>query len=114
MMRMSTLAENALLVPRHKIKRGEPAWDIALLFPPQGDWTEEEYLALNTNHLVEFVDGFLEFPPMPTMSHQEIVLFLCQMLRTFATATGIGKALMAPLPVRLWSGRFREPDILFM
>jgi hypothetical protein len=28
--------------------RGQPAWDIARLFPVQGEWTEEEYLALET------------------------------------------------------------------
>lgn len=32
----------------------EPAWDVARLFPPQGGWSEEEYLALPGNHLTEF------------------------------------------------------------
>ena len=48
----------------------EPTWDVAQLFPPQGDWSEAEYLALDTNHLVEFSQGFVEFLPMPTLSHQ--------------------------------------------
>jgi hypothetical protein len=40
-------------------QKGEPAWEIAELFPPQGYWCEEEYLALTdgTNHLVELTDG---------------------------------------------------------
>jgi hypothetical protein len=35
----------------------EPAWEVALLFPNQGAWSEEEYLALDTNRLVEFTHG---------------------------------------------------------
>jgi hypothetical protein len=35
----------------------EPVWEIAQLFPGQGQWGEEEYLALTTNHLVEFSQG---------------------------------------------------------
>jgi hypothetical protein len=49
-------------------RTGEPTWEIAHLFPIQGDWTEAEYLALDTNHLIEFSDGHLEFLPMPTQS----------------------------------------------
>jgi hypothetical protein len=32
-----------------KTGRGAPAWDIALMFPRQGDWTEDEYLELEGN-----------------------------------------------------------------
>src|SRR5947209_8290461 len=48
------------------------------ILPRQGEWTEEEYLAL-TDHrarLVEFTDGFLEVLPMPTRAHQKILKFL--------------------------------------
>ena len=38
----------------------EPAWDVALLFPTQGNWTEDDYLELDTNRLVEFSHGFVE------------------------------------------------------
>jgi len=37
----------------------EPTWDVAQLFPPQGYWSEAEYLALDTNHLVEFSQASL-------------------------------------------------------
>ena len=53
--------------PRGKF--AEPAWQIATLFPNQGVWDEGDYLALTTNHLVEFSDGYIEVLPMPTMSH---------------------------------------------
>ena len=40
----------------------EPAWQIARLFPAQGAWSVEEYLSLtnDTNHLVEFSQGYVE------------------------------------------------------
>ena len=52
----------------------EPAWQIARLFPAQGAWTVEEYLALtnDTNHLVEFSQGYVEVLPMPTRRHQKV------------------------------------------
>jgi Uma2 family endonuclease len=84
------------------------------LFPNQGHWTEEEYLALDTNRLVELVDGFLEVLPMPMVFHQLIVKFLLKHLETFVAAHAAGLVLFAPLPGRLWAGQFREPDILFL
>src|SRR6516225_2804569 len=61
---------------RHPIVPGEPTWDIARLFPAQGDWSESEYLALATNQLIELTDGALDFLPMPTIFHQRIAQFL--------------------------------------
>ena len=93
---------------------GEPTWEIARLFPYQGAWSEEEYLALDTNHLIEFDHGRLEFLPMPDISHQRIVAFLYRLLWTYVSARGLGEALFAPMPVRLWAKKYREPDILFL
>jgi Uma2 family endonuclease len=93
---------------------GEPAWDVALLFPRQGHWTEAEYLALDTNQLVELSDGCLEVLPMPTPYHQLIVDFLHSLLQAFVAAHGAGVVLFAPLPVRLMPGKYREPDIIFL
>lgn len=92
----------------------EPAWDIALLFPPQGQWSEAEYLALNTNRLVEFSAGSLEVLPMPTAVHQLIVVYLHELLATFVTRGGLGLVLLAPFRIRLWRGKYREPDVMFM
>jgi Uma2 family endonuclease len=93
--------------------RGGPAWEVALLFPPQGEWSEQEYLALDTNQLVEFSDGCLEVLPMPTLFHQQIVEYLFDLFRAFLAIHSLGKVIFAPLPVHLWSGKFREPDIIF-
>ena len=46
--------------PPPPILNWQPVWEIAFLFPEQGDWTVEEYLALDTNWMVEFDDGVLE------------------------------------------------------
>lgn len=92
----------------------EPAWDVARLFPDQGQWSEEEYLSLNTNQLVEFTQGFVEVLSMPTVFHQRIVAFLYSALLAFTAAHRLGEVLFAPVRVRLWSGKYREPDLIFM
>jgi Uma2 family endonuclease len=93
---------------------GEPTWELANFFPRQGEWTEEAYLTLNTNHLVELTRGCLEFLPMPTHGHQMVVAYLYRLLATFVEAHSPGVVLFAPLRVRLWAGQFREPDVLYM
>src|ERR1035438_747115 len=92
----------------------EPTWEIAHLFPPQGMWSEDEYLALETNHLVEFSNGRLEVLPMPTTLHQLLVAHLYGLLLSFATTHDLGMVLFAALRVRLRPRVYREPDIVFM
>jgi Uma2 family endonuclease len=87
---------------------------VAYLFPTQGNWTEEDYLALDSNQLLEFSHGFLEVLPMPTTSHQLLVVYLFGLLHAFTASRDLGTVLLAPLRVRLWPGKFREPDIVFM
>jgi Uma2 family endonuclease len=97
---------------RRRPRKNEPAWDIAELYPLQGQWSEEEYLRLGTNRLVEFDDGVIEVLPVPTTSHQLILSFLfLQMLPYFSE---LGLLLMAGIRVRLWPRKYREPDIVFM
>jgi Uma2 family endonuclease len=98
------------------LREAEPAWEIARLFPAQGTWSEEDYLALtrDTNWLVEFSDGQIEVLPMPKQSHQLIVQFLNNLLFAFVTSANLGRMLFAPLRVRLRKDKFREPDIVFM
>jgi Uma2 family endonuclease len=93
---------------------GEPAWAVATLFPNQGQWSESDYLALGTNRLVELCDGCLEVLPMPTRLHQLIVKFLFLALDAFVKPRDLGEVHFAPLPIRLWEGRFREPDVVFL
>jgi Uma2 family endonuclease len=93
-----------------------PTWEIASLYPAQGQWSSQEYLELagSTNHLIELSEGRLEVLPMPTDLHQRIVAFLYRALFAFAASNQLGQVRFSALPVRLWDGKFREPDILFM
>ncbi|HJQ80832.1 MAG TPA: Uma2 family endonuclease, partial [Lacipirellulaceae bacterium] len=102
--------------PSHVPVIGEPAWDLALLYPMQGAWSDVEYLALTagTNRLVELSDGNVEVLPMPTSSHQRILLFLFTQLQAFVSPKKLGEVLCAALRVRIRPGKFREPDLLFM
>ena len=93
---------------------GNPTWEVAHLFPDQGTWTEADYFSLETNTLVELADRTLEVLPTPTELHQMIVLFLYESLVGFVRNQKLGTVLVAPLRIRLWEGRFREPDVVFM
>lgn len=109
---MSSVPER-LLVPEG-LRYGEPTWEIAQLFPAQGTWSESEYFALETNRRLEFSHGYLEFLPMPTVLHQRIAAFLYDALRAFIIGLNLGEVLFMGTRVRLWAGKYREPDVLFM
>jgi Uma2 family endonuclease len=100
-----------------KVKRGQPTWTTALLFPRQGEWTEEEYFALegSDNRLKELSKGCLEILPIPSAQHQRILRFLIMAVHNYLTgAQKGGEVLFAPLPVRLWPGTVREPDLIYL
>jgi Uma2 family endonuclease len=85
------------------------------MLPPQGEWSEEEYLVL-TDHrsrLVEFTDGFLEPLPRPTDKHQNVLQFLFLAFFGFVQPRG-GKVHFAPLRLQIRPGKFREPDLLLL
>lgn len=94
--------------------REQPTWEIAELYPAQGHWSEGDYLALETNRLVEFSDGYIEVLPMPSISHQFIVLFLYETLKRYVKPRRLGRVLVAPARVRLWRGKHREPDVFLL
>ncbi|MBI2805549.1 MAG: Uma2 family endonuclease [Planctomycetes bacterium] len=97
--------------------RHEPVWNIARFYPLQGDWTEEDYFSLERtsgNWMIELNDGCLEFPPMPDPFHQDIVDFLFTAFKAFLKDRQFGRAYFAPLPIRLWAGQIREPDIAIL
>ena len=83
------------------------------MFPNQGHWSDTDYLALQTNHLVELCDGRVEVLPTPTTSHQRIVLSLCRAIFAFISTRGLGEVLIAPCASGCRDGRYREPDIVF-
>ncbi len=111
---MTAVLESAKPSARSNGKLREPVWELAKLWPLQGDWTEEDYLALEReigNQMIELCDGFLEILPMPDLYHQLIVQMLFRCLDDFVRALKSGLVGTAPLPVRLGRGKFREPDI---
>jgi Uma2 family endonuclease len=93
------------------------AWKDLLedLLPPQGCWSEEEYLVLtdHRNRLVEFTDGFLDALPMPTDKHQSVLGFLYVIFLQFMQPLG-GKVQFSPMRLRIRPGKFREPDLLLL
>lgn len=95
-------------------KAGTPVYELADLFPTQGEWTEEEYLRFHEKVLLEFEDGFVRVLPMPTLSYQRIVTFLFTLLRSFLMQHDLGEAVIAPYKVKLRQRSYREPDILVM
>lgn len=94
--------------------RGDPTWEVAGFFPRQGEWGEHDFLAMSTNRFVELNDGFLEVLPMPSPLHQVIVGFLFERLQAHLKKGRIGRAFFAPMPVRLWPGQYREPDLIVL
>jgi Uma2 family endonuclease len=112
---MSSGTAPATAWPPHS-RRGDPPWEIAVLFPAQGHWTESEFLALQkrTNRLVELSDGQVQVLPMPSPFHQWVVRFLFRVLETFVLGLGSGEVLFAPLPIRLGPGKYRDPDIVYL
>jgi len=93
---------------------GEPVWQLATMFPRQGNWSLDDYLTLDAGRLVEFDNGSIEVLEMPTLEHQRIVQFLYRWLFAFISPENLGEVFVAPLPVRLWEGKYREPDIVFL
>ena len=80
----------------------------------QGEWTEADYLAIESTRMVELSDGCLEFLNLPSVSHQLIVAYVFGRLNPFVIGRASGTVLFAPLPVHLWSGKYREPDIIYL
>jgi Uma2 family endonuclease len=100
---------------RRRGARSRRSTEIVDLFPRQGQWTEAEYLALpETNRIVELSEGSVVMPDMPGYSHQYAVFELAVALRAFVREHQLGTVAVAPLRVRLWPGKFREPDVVFM
>ncbi len=87
---------------------------VAELYPPQGQWTEADYFALpGTNRSVELSEGRLIMPPHPTYRHQTALQNVFLKFQAFVGTHQLGVVRFAPLPVRLWPGKIREPDIMF-
>jgi len=112
---MASVGAPADLLSHPPSRRGEPTWEIAYSYPSQGEWTETTYLSVaGKGQLIELSEGCLEFLPMPTLLHQRIVRYLQRLLEVYVLAHAAGEVFFAPLPVRLWAGKYREPDVVYL
>jgi Uma2 family endonuclease len=104
---------NMPLIPSHE---PEYAWELATLYPAQGDWSEEEYLDLtdHSNRRIELTDGRLEFLPMPTEIHESLVQFLFIALYEFVQSQKLGKIYSNGIRLRIRPRKHRLPDIIFL
>lgn len=91
-----------------------PAWEIARIFPDQGDWSDHDYLQAtrHTRQLVELNDGHIEVLPMPSFEHQRILGFLYRFLWALIAGMPDAEVVFAPAKVRLRTGKYREPDLI--
>lgn len=65
----------------------------------------------------ELASGRLVLLPMPTQSHQLMILFLVQCLQIFSRKHAPGTVLFSGIRVRLRGGaraKYREPDVIYM
>lgn len=98
-----------------KRRPNEHTLAVAELFPTQGEWTEHDYFSLpDTNRYIELSEGKLIMPPHPTYAHQTALQNFFLKLNEFVESRRLGVVRFAPLPVRLWPGKIREPDIFFI
>lgn len=91
-------------------------WELATLFPEQGEWSEEQYLELtdHSKRRIEFTDGRVEFLPMPTDIHESLVEFLFFAIHEFVAKRQLGKVRWTGIRLRIRPGKYRFPDIIFL
>lgn len=91
---------------------GEPTREAAHRLPPQGHWSEEDFLKLQSTQMAELVNGRLEILPMPNLKHQRLLKMLLGFVEAAAPPHSL--VLFAPLPTKLFPGTIREPDLLYI
>jgi Uma2 family endonuclease len=82
--------------------------------PAQGNWTYEQYAALDDGQRYEVVNGVLYMTPAPNIAHQDAVLGFAHYLLTYIQFSGLGKVIVAPCDVELAPKVVVQPDVLVM
>ena len=84
-------------------------------FPPQGEWTWEDYLRLpEDGQRYEIIQGVLYVSPAPTFDHQFALGRLFRLLDRHAGDHNLGLVLVAPFDIRLFPGADSvQPDLMF-
>lgn len=77
--------------------------------------TYEDYAALpEDGPRYELIGGQLFEMPSPTRAHQELVVRLLMLLRSFVDASKLGKVYVAPFDIRLSPHDVVQPDIIYV
>ncbi|MFM9960478.1 MAG: Uma2 family endonuclease [Planctomycetaceae bacterium] len=105
---------NTLVKKRTGRKREAAALRMLDLLPDKAVWTEDEYLDISTNHIVEFTDGRVEVLPMPTPYHQAVSRRLLLALDDVVRGDQLGEVFHCPVPLLTGVTKYREPDLLFV
>jgi hypothetical protein len=87
---------------RPESHEGDPAWELALLFPTQGRWRHSDYFALDTNRFVELQNGRLEVHKPPTLLHHLVLQHVLDELQRWNKLAQRGMVLHATLPLVLF------------
>ena len=103
-------------IPATPSRDPEYVWELATLYPEQGEWSEEDYLELtdHSKRRIEFTEGRLEFLPMPTEAHEAITQFLFLALYQFAVTRKLGKVYSNGIRLRVRPRKLRLPDVIFL
>lgn len=77
-------------------------------------WPDAAYLvfANKFNRSIELSNGKVVILPMPTLEHQRISRDIFKAFDQWLGDRKLGEALYSPHPIRLWPGRYREPDVM--
>jgi Uma2 family endonuclease len=75
--------------------------------------TYEEFLETNQDPMAEWVDGEIIVLANPSLTHQDLLLFLAFLVRSFLNRRPVGHVVMAPFQMKL-GDRSREPDLIYV
>ncbi len=103
-------------IPATPSHEPEYAWEIATLYPAQGEWSEVEYLELtdHANRRIEYTEGRLEFLPMPTDIHETLVRFLFRALDRYVDQRKLGEVFSNGIRLHVAARKYRLPDVIFL
>ncbi len=76
--------------------------------------TYQDYAALESDERYELLDGELILVASPNRDHQEVVMDLGFMMRTFARENALGRVYIAPFDVLFTDTDVAQPDIMFI
>ena len=89
--------------------------DVGRLPLRRSGYTVADYLSLDGNYLVEYVDGCIQVLPMPSAVHQALTFVAMQRFDAWTEANDpAARLVQAPFRVYLSPRLYREPDVAVM